>query len=579
MTVSVDGSTPVAGVMEYHGASSRENEKSNFRLSFGDNPTTGDTLAPKVHWFGVYGQVGGETQKKLVLKADFYDSTFIREKLTADLMNDIGAPAARGGFATLYVNGQKIGLYTMLERIDDSFVDAWGWKKNGALYKANDHAANWQTMPVIGTGAWEQANSDLEGQPATDLQQLYVALNSPLNTKADWERVVQPLFNIDDYIVYSVVNVLAYNFDGFDKNYFLYREPTGGPFHMIGWDLDNTWGIDYFGCATTVNDQALANPGEGRDYLSPKLFAIPEYNQKFKRLMAELVMPGGCFSEQKIQARVDALANTLRPVATTSTWPGHDDFETALAQLKRDVTARSNAVTSALRAQGFNGAGPKMRKLTFTSPIAGDSIDRATPVRFTWESFAVGFVQLILRPVNGGPDIILDMSTPPDGSKTMTLPDTVPVGTYTLVAKDYGSCGDQWSSQPFKVCVGCANVINTAEKMSAIKSKTPAPAPAAARSFTSTSAWNPNAWAPSAPPAPLPPPPAAAWNQWAAPAPAPAWNQWAPAAPANPTSWPSASASSWDNSWNSAPVSSFSASYSAATPSWDQGQSNNWWNG
>ena len=61
--------------------------------------------------------------KKLNFSNGFKDPTCMREKLFFDACLDAGVPAPRASFANVTFNGEAWGFYTVVEQIDDQFLD------------------------------------------------------------------------------------------------------------------------------------------------------------------------------------------------------------------------------------------------------------------------------------------------------------------------------------------------------------------------------------------------------------------------------------------------------------------------
>ena len=73
-----------------------------------------------------------------------------------------------------------------------------------------------------------------------------------LNTSDDDELVcrLEKVFNIDEYLKILAFDVLIGNWDGYaynKNNYYLYENPYTRRVEYIPYDLDNTWGVDWFG--------------------------------------------------------------------------------------------------------------------------------------------------------------------------------------------------------------------------------------------------------------------------------------------------------------------------------------------
>ncbi len=77
--------------------------------------------------------------KKLNLSNGFKDPSVIREKVFFDVCLAAEVAAPRTSFANVYMNGTLWGFYTVVEQIDDQFLD---WKvqdDDGNLFKAGDN--------------------------------------------------------------------------------------------------------------------------------------------------------------------------------------------------------------------------------------------------------------------------------------------------------------------------------------------------------------------------------------------------------------------------------------------------------
>ena len=79
--------------------------------------------------------------KKVNLNNGFSDPTLIREVLSYDLFEQMGLPTPRSSFVDLWVNDIHLGLYTMVEQIDKTFLSNNFADANGNLYKPQMPAA------------------------------------------------------------------------------------------------------------------------------------------------------------------------------------------------------------------------------------------------------------------------------------------------------------------------------------------------------------------------------------------------------------------------------------------------------
>ena len=58
----------------------------------------------------------------LKLRNGYYDASFMHDALAPWMLRRAGVPASRTGWARVTVNGEWVGLYTVMEAIDDRFL-------------------------------------------------------------------------------------------------------------------------------------------------------------------------------------------------------------------------------------------------------------------------------------------------------------------------------------------------------------------------------------------------------------------------------------------------------------------------
>ena len=77
--------------------------------------------------------------KQLSLASNFNDSSFLREKVAADIFREAGVPAAQTAFYQVYVDYGEgpiyFGLYTMVEVVDDTVIETQFDDDSGNVYK------------------------------------------------------------------------------------------------------------------------------------------------------------------------------------------------------------------------------------------------------------------------------------------------------------------------------------------------------------------------------------------------------------------------------------------------------------
>ncbi len=83
--------------------------------------------------------------KKANFNNGFSDPTLIREVLSYELFEQMGMPTPRTSFVDIWVNDTHLGLYTMVEQVDKTFLTNHFADANGNLYKPETQASalNW----------------------------------------------------------------------------------------------------------------------------------------------------------------------------------------------------------------------------------------------------------------------------------------------------------------------------------------------------------------------------------------------------------------------------------------------------
>jgi hypothetical protein len=66
------------------------------------------------------------------------DYTMMHERVAYKLYRSAGVPAARANHAIVYVNGDLYGLFTVIDTIDDEFLERWYEDASGSMWEQHD---------------------------------------------------------------------------------------------------------------------------------------------------------------------------------------------------------------------------------------------------------------------------------------------------------------------------------------------------------------------------------------------------------------------------------------------------------
>jgi spore coat protein CotH len=101
--------------------------------------------------------------RKLNFNNGFSDPTFMREILSYELFKQMGLPTPRASFVDVYVNDIHLGLYTMVEQIDQTFLARYFTDTSSNLYKPEMPAAylNWTEEDILASSTGTTDTSDV----------------------------------------------------------------------------------------------------------------------------------------------------------------------------------------------------------------------------------------------------------------------------------------------------------------------------------------------------------------------------------------------------------------------------------
>ncbi len=193
--------------------------------------------------------------KKLNFSNAFKDPAIMREKIFFDICRDAEVPAPRANFANVYFNGTLWGFYSVIEQIDDQFLD---WKildDDGNLFKAG---ANFGGGPGGGGDAADlvyygdeqtayedkyELKSNEDENDWSDLISLIDFINN--SSDEDFEANIEEHLALDEYLRSAALDNLFSNLDSYTnsaRNYYIYHNLTTEQWQWIKWDANESFG-------------------------------------------------------------------------------------------------------------------------------------------------------------------------------------------------------------------------------------------------------------------------------------------------------------------------------------------------
>ena len=179
--------------------------------------------------------------KGFTLGNAYKDDSFIRDKTAADIFRAAGVPAPRGAFAQVYIdigNGPfYMGLYTMIEKVEDHMLVSQLGTERGNLYKPWGDAARWPAIadtavPLSTTSAAEvEAHFEKQTNKATDWSDILAAINVVHSDRTDasaWRARLEAVFDVPAFLKWLAANQTMLDWDAYglhDPQLLRVREP------------------------------------------------------------------------------------------------------------------------------------------------------------------------------------------------------------------------------------------------------------------------------------------------------------------------------------------------------------------
>ena len=302
--------------------------------------------------------------RELSMSPGYNDQSLIREKLATDLFRAAGIPSAQTAFYRVFIDfgsGRRyVGVYTMVEVIDDTMVERQFGDASGNIYKP---VANLRTFQAP---LFEKKNNTTLAD-YRDIQALITALNDPLRTTdpATWRARLEATIDMPHVIRWLAVNTAMVNWDTYGAiahNYYLYNHPTRR-LVWIPWDLNEALN-GAPGVTGTPGGMGAPGPGANRG-LSLSMNEVtatawpliryiaddPVYLARYRAALREFVTT--VFTPEAMGPMIDRYSALVAPhaVGPNGEQPGATflanagaGFNAAPAALKAHVQARRNLV-------------------------------------------------------------------------------------------------------------------------------------------------------------------------------------------------------------------------------------------
>lgn len=235
--------------------------------------------------------------EKMNLNGEHNDPSIMRSIISFGLFRDFGVVASRANYVRLFINEDYYGLYANIEHIDEEFVLLRYGNNDGNLYKCLypadlNYIGNDPDLYKLTQGERRvyELKTNEEKDDYSDLANLINIINNA--SDSDFKSKLEEIFNIDVFLKYLAVEIFTGHWDGYSynkNNFYLYKNTSTGKFEFIPYDMDNTFGIDWFGVNwESRNIYNWYHDSESRP-LTKRVLDNQEFRQRFSFYMQQLI--------------------------------------------------------------------------------------------------------------------------------------------------------------------------------------------------------------------------------------------------------------------------------------------------
>ncbi|NWK56872.1 lamin tail domain-containing protein [Verrucomicrobiaceae bacterium N1E253] len=174
------------------------------------------------------------------MNANGSDPSYLRQPLGFQYHQQAGNPACESFQVHMRVNGSFDRVGTLIEQVDEDFLDRYGYDSDGGdLYKLVQRSNLNPSFDDVTTGV-EKKTGDKD-----DFSSLQ-ALVDDLKLASSDQRIDRFYDNLDipEFINYMAIRAIQQQADDVRKNFYVFKDVDGdGRWRIFPWDLDYTWDI------------------------------------------------------------------------------------------------------------------------------------------------------------------------------------------------------------------------------------------------------------------------------------------------------------------------------------------------
>jgi spore coat protein CotH len=184
--------------------------------------------------------------KSFVLRNQTQDASNMHERLSMLLFRRLGVKVSREAFTKFYINNEYVGLYSIVESVDKTFLKRSFGEDGGYLYKYDYNVGD---LPYYfedkGTNAdtyvphpFKPETNELDPRPQPIADLIHIVNN---DSNAVFPTTIAPYVDWDNFTRHIAIESFLTDQDGFNgdygaNNFYWYRFQNQNRFAWIPWD-------------------------------------------------------------------------------------------------------------------------------------------------------------------------------------------------------------------------------------------------------------------------------------------------------------------------------------------------------
>jgi spore coat protein CotH len=240
------------------------------------------------------------------------------------LLKESGLLYCETSSVNLRVDSRHLGVFTMIENVDKSYINKHFGSTKGDLYKANYKTfLEWKGNDPGLYIEDKEGDSHQRGMLDPKFTEsndhgAVIEFIDFINNASDEEfrESIAERFGAEDFIKLAAFNTVVGNVDDYvcwGNNYFLYRKGKKEKWIFIPWDFSTSFCIETDFNIRDPLDNHRVRMWPNRRPLFERLFEMPEYKDAYYRFMREFIAES--FRPEMLIPRIEQMWNEIKESA------------------------------------------------------------------------------------------------------------------------------------------------------------------------------------------------------------------------------------------------------------------------